>query len=179
MLTIIFGRECCDMKLILPIAVLMLLAGCTENPSKMLSHRLSQPGVILSYVTPDGWYQGKIPGNDYLTVYAEMDNGIHPNIQIEKVADKTYSFESFIKEQQSIITDYTVIQKSIFQTDDSRIGEKAESTKKNAQNIPLVMYHYYFVGTEKAYIITAICPEVTLPKYGPVFDTAIKSIEFE
>ncbi len=167
------------MKQRLLLIVLLFLYGCSDNSSKIPSHRLSQPGINLSYVTPSDWYNRKIPGNNYLTVYTEIDYGIHPNIQVEKVEDKAFSFESFIQEQQATYKDYTIIKKSKFMADNGKIGERVESKRKNPENIPFSLYHYYFVGREKAYIITAICPMATVTKYTGSFDSAIKTIEFE
>ena len=166
------------MKKVLLLFVVIVLLGCGKSSEREPSQRLQQPGLQLSYVTPDNWYIGTIPGNNYLMVYTDIDYGVHPNIQIEKVVKKPYLFDTFIHDMENRDKDFSVVSKSIFVTESGIKGEKVEANRLNPDNIPLSNFCYYFTGMDVVYIITAICPKDTEDKYRKIFDEAIQSVQF-
>jgi len=167
------------MKKLLIFAILIVLLGCGKEPERAPSQRLQQPDIPLSYVTPDNWYIGTIPGNNYLVVYTEIDYGIHPNIRIEKVVEQPYLFDTFIHEMETGYKKFTIVSRSEFLTESGIRCEKVKATRKNPENIPLSHFHYYLVGMDNVYIITAICPKDTENKYRNVFDAVIKTVQLK
>jgi hypothetical protein len=144
----------------------------------MPSHRLKQPNNEISYITPDNWYVGKLPGSDSLACYTELDYGIHPNIRIEIISTEPFSIESFISNNRSSYNSFAVLKENEFKTSKGVVGKKVEVRRLNIQKIPISHFYYFFQYNNKSCVITATCPEDTVRNYRFLFDQSLKTIEF-
>lgn len=170
------------MKNITLTIIIILLCGCSSQPEQLPSVKFTFSGTNLSIVTPDGWARSKIPSSKYLTVFGEINFGIHPNIQLEKYQNEDLNnsvVKEYIEQKKTMYPNYGIIKEESFTTISGLTGQKIKAKRINKDKIPIIHLSYIFNINMKTTIMSATCAEPTLQLVEGIFDNTMKSIQFE
>lgn len=122
----------------------------------------------------------KLPGNDYISMFTEIDYGIKPNIQLEGIsgeADSRELLKQHLEEKKRVYPDYFVREEELL----LRTGKvnilKIKAERVNVDKIPVVHFTYLLADTDELYILSATCAEPSIGRYEKIFDTVIRSAE--
>ena len=144
--------------------------------------RLVQPMGEFSFVTPDGWSRTKLAGIDFIIVSGAADRGAEPNIFVEGI-EQSGSIENaakaLVKTKKERILTYKVLNKDDLVTESGLNGIKISAVRENDDALTLSLYHYLIGDENRTIVITCLCAETVQEKYEAIFDTAMRSLEFE
>ena len=57
------------------------------------------------------------------------------------------------------------------------MGIKITASRETKDALPLATFHYLFQNEDRVIAITATCADPVKETYGPIFDSAMKSLE--
>lgn len=157
----------------------LFFAGCSEQTEPLPAARFTFSGTNLSFITPVNWFRTKIPSSNYLTIFTDIHYGIKPNIQLEyytKEGDPQNALQAYIEKKKSMYADYTIIEKSQFQTTSGLAGLKIKARRENSDRTPVIHNTYVFTNNLAVFLIAATCAEPSLDLFDVIFDNAMRSV---
>ncbi len=167
-------------RLLLLLVILFTCVSCTSSGEKIPSGRFSFEGSRLSITPPENWLMTKMPGNNYVTLFTDIDYGIKPNILLERMSGNTdyrSVLKDYLEEKKRVYPDYLVKQEELLLRSGKVNISKIMAGRVNVEKIPVIHFTYMLAESDDVYILTATCAEPSVGKYEKIFDTVIRSAE--
>lgn len=166
-------------KILLTTFIAIALCSCGRKHS-IPAMRLEQPSGNFSFVTPDGWFQQKLMGMEFIIVSTKSDYGINPNIFVDFVnpsSDLDHAVTRLTELYKNNYPDYQITERHDFITTSGLHGIKISAKRTNQTRLPLATYQYLIKGNDRVFAMTCTCVDAVKEKYEPIFDQAMSTLE--
>ncbi len=165
-------------RLLLLLLLLFTCVACTSPGEHIPEGTFRYEGAGLSVTPPENWLMTKLPGNEFVTMFTDIDYGIKPNIQLEYMrgeGDHRNVLKTYLEEKKHVYPDYTIKREEILLRDGQVNIAKIMAKRVNVEKIPVTHFTYLLPDKDDVYILSATCAEPGVKKYETLFDTVIRS----
>lgn len=167
-------------RLLLLLVILLTCVSCISSGEKIPDGKFIYEGTRLSITPPENWLMTKLPGSDYITLFTDIDYGIKPNIQLERVSGKTdyrSLLKDYLEEKKRVYPDYLIKQEELLLRSGKVNISKIMAGRVNVEKIPVIHFIYLLAESDEVYILSATFAEPGIGKYEKIFDTVMRSAE--